>query len=628
MTLQNNLSQDKPNNNRQNQILKVGRRVFLAGMVVTATTGCQNIIRRGQSPEDAPILQLYDENKKTSDTRYISSICGIHGLNFAVIEGVGLAKDLDGNGSPAKAGSHRDHVLRALERIPNIEDSKKILASKDTEIILMKGLLAPGTREGDTFDLEVSVMKNSDAKTIEDGMIIQTRMQDVKKLDGRVRLGHVEAIGRGRILVDALFETRKDKSNHLHGVVLGGGTALKDRPIGLVIRTSDYGPKTTTYIARAINQRFSVASESGTQGVAEPKDDRVVDLYVPENYRKNVGRYLSVIRNITYPEPIEKRIERIEKLDAQMAEPSAAAVTSLRLEAIGKEAIPSLKRALRHNDLEVQFHAAQALAYLGQSDGVDILKKSAKQEPAFRWHSLAALASMEDLAATKALEELLHVPSAETRYGAFRSLRVQSPGRPTVAGKWMGDFFLHEIVSEAEPMMHFSRSKRPEIVVFNDQQTVTDSFIHAQPGLTVRALGNGRVSVTAFSEEYGKEKTVCSDRVADLVEVLADKGYGYGSLLKIFREAKNAGSVNSRLVVNAVPKLGRTYTPGEFEDELPPEVSDKYVSQPMPELFRDGKEKKAPKPVVQEEIVGANKAKIKEENSTGWSRLLDWATGE
>ena len=116
-----------------------------------------------------------------------------------------------------------------------------------------------------------------------------------------------------------------------------------------------------------------------------------------------------------------------------------------------------------------------------------------------------------------------------------------------------------------------------------------DNFIHAQPGLTVRALGDSKVSVTSFTEEFGKEKTICSNRVSDVVETLAAKGFGYGSLLKIFREAKQSDTVNTRLVVNAVPKLGRTYTPDEFE--LPPETSDKYVAQPMPELFRNGNEK-------------------------------------
>ncbi|MFK7769475.1 MAG: flagellar basal body P-ring protein FlgI, partial [Mariniblastus sp.] len=563
MTLHNDSSANKARNNHR-QLLKVGRRVFLAGLVVSVS-GCQNMIRRGQSPDDAPILQLYDENKKSSDTKYIGDVCGIYGLNFSAVEGIGLAKGLKGKGSPAKAGSHRDHVLRALEMKPGDVDSKKALASRNTEIVLMKGLLPPGIRAGDTFDLEVSVMPNSDAESIEDGMLLQTRMQVAKKLGGSVKFGHVEALGRGRILVDALFETRKDKPNHLHGVVLGGGKALEDRPLGLVVRVATVSPKTTTYISRAINSRFSTRSEAGRMGVAEPKDDRRVDLLVPDAYRHNVGRYLAVVKNLTYSEPDTKRVERLEELDEQMGQPSASALTALRLEAMGKSGIPSLKRALRHKDLEVQFHAAQALSYLGQTDGVDILKKAAKQEPAFRWHSLTALASLDDLTSAKALEELLHVNSAETRYGAFRSLRVQAPTGPITSGRWLaGDFFLHEIQSKAEPMMHFSRSKRPEIVVFGDQQTVADNFIHAQPGLTVRAIGDSKVSVTAFSEEFGKEKTICSNRVSDLVETLAEKGYGYGSLLKIFREAKKSDTVNTRLVVNAVPKLGRTYTPDEF----------------------------------------------------------------
>ena len=112
-------------------------------------------------------------------------------------------------------------------------------------------------------------------------MILQTRMQVMKKLGGSVKLGHVEALGRGRILVDALFETRKDQPNHLHGVVLGGGKALEDRALGLVVRVSNFSPKTTTNISRAINARFNTRSAAGRKGVAEPITDRRIDLLVP-----------------------------------------------------------------------------------------------------------------------------------------------------------------------------------------------------------------------------------------------------------------------------------------------------------------------------------------------------------
>ena len=47
--------------------------------------------------------------------------------------------------------------------------------------------------------------------------------------------------------------------------------------------------------------------------------------------------------------------------------------------------------------------------------------------PAFRAFALAALSAMDDMAAYDALDQLLEVPSAETRYGAFRALWAMNP---------------------------------------------------------------------------------------------------------------------------------------------------------------------------------------------------------
>src|SRR5687768_18096942 len=41
---------------------------------------------------------------------------------------------------------------------------------------------------------------------------------------------------------------------------------------------------------------------------------------------------------------------------------------SLQLEAIGKEAIPTLKKGLKSRDLETRFHSAEALAYLDEPE--------------------------------------------------------------------------------------------------------------------------------------------------------------------------------------------------------------------------------------------------------------------
>ncbi len=603
------------------QLLKVGRRVFLAGVIVTAS-GCQNMIRRGQSPDESTMVQRFDE--KTDSTKFIGDICGIYGLDFAKVDGIGLAIGLNGTGSPAKPTLQREHVLRALSSNKKVDDANSLVASLNTEVVAITGMLPPGIRKGEYYDLSIKSIGGSEATSLENGMILQTRMQPMANLGGGIKKGHTTGLARGRILVDSLFESRKDRPNQLKGIVLGGGKAVEDRPLGLSVRGETVSSRTTRLMAHAINERFTTADLAGRKGVAEAKTDRNITLIVPDSYTGNVGRYMGVIRNIAYGESVTDRVNRMEELDRQIGEPANAATAAIRLEALGNDGIPALKRALRHHDFEVQFHAAQALAYSGQSDGIDILKKAAAEEPAFRWNALAALSSMQELSATTALADLLHVQSAETRYGAFRALRSQSPGDPIVAGDWLaGDFYLHEVPSDGEPMLHFSRSKRPEIVIFGDQQTVSSDFLHVETGLTIRSNGNGTVSITRYSTGEEGGKVQCSNRVGDVVRSLAKLGYGYSPLLKVLRSAKQADQLDTRLVVNAVPKLGRTYSPDG--DEIPTTRFQKYNSSSVPEMFRTASEKKPAMKRMGEQFVGETNAEI--ESESRWSKMKGWFAG-
>jgi len=608
--------------------MKVGRRVFLAGIVVTAA-GCKNMIGRAQSPDNAPLVQLYDEN--TSKTKYIGDICGIFGLNFAKIDGIGMAIGLNGTGSAAKPGSQRDQLMRELEIGNKVDDAKRLLQSENTELVVMYGLLPPGIRKGETFDLKVTVLPGSDATSLENGMVLQSRMRPMQRLGRSVKQGLVTALGKGPIIVDSIFETRQDKSKQVHGVILGGGKALEDRPLGLAIRTENYSQKTTIMMSRAINSRFTALSEHGRKGVAEPKSDRQIELRLPESYRLNVGRYLAVVKNIAYSEPTADRVNRMEELDRQMAEPSTAGETALKLEALGKDGIPALKRALRHHDLEVQFHAAQALAYSGHADGVDILVQAAKEEPAFRWHAMTALASLDDVTTGIGLSNLMQVASAETRYGAFRAMRARSPNDPLISGDWLADdFYLHEIPSESDPMIHFSRAKRQEIVLFGSDQTFSNDFLFVEKGLTIRANGNGKVTISIYASEDGPDRITCSNKVSDVVRALAKIGFGYSQLLKMFRTVHQSDMMNTRLVVNAIPKLGRKYSPDESIGSIAPEKSERYVTEPMPELFRTGEEKSTRRRIEEDTVgaIAAENEKEKEMKDSRWSKMKEWVTGD
>ena len=147
-------------------------------------------------------------------------------------------------------------------------------------------------------------------------------------------------------------------------------------------------------------------------------------------------------------------------------------------------------------------------------------------------------------------------PEIELRYGAFKAIRQQNEDDPIVAGDFVADeFFLHEVDSTAEPVIHFSTQNRAEIVIFGSKASLTDSFLYVESGLTIRSSGDGAISLTAYSPDFMKQQRVCSNQVADLIRTLAELGYGFASQLKILRQASQNGKLNGEIAINADPKI-------------------------------------------------------------------------
>jgi len=604
---------------------KRGRRTLLLTSLtftlsgLLACTGCNRLIKRAQSPDEESASDniLNYSNVSADGPQYISDTSRMWGMNYAKVEGIGLAVGLDGTGSPAKPGQFREHLLAELRtRKDEFDSPRELCESKNTEIVICRGYIAPGTRKGDFYDVEVLKVPSAEGTSIEDGVIIKTRLRPLAAFkQNRLKEGLVVGLTKGPVLVDSVYESRQDSTNNLGGWILGGGVALENRPIGLKVRTMNYGIKTTTMISRAINARFTTMTEKGREGIAKPtRSNNRIDLLLPDAYRNNVTRFSQVIANMMYGESVQERIDRLDVLAEEMTNPATCAKAALRLEAIGKEAIPTLKRSLNNPDLEIRFRAAEAITYCGQTDGLEILKDVAGTEPAFRWHALTALSVSPDSDAAKHLEALMQMESSETRYGAFRALHIRSPEHPAVYGERFKDFFLHRVPSQIDPMVHFSRSRRPEIVLFGEPK-VASNFLYVESGLTIRAGANDRLKLIHYSAKRGREVTTCSNDVRELVQALSDNEFSYGKILKIFREARQADSLDARLVVDAIPGTKRDYEDSE-------EKSDRYVAEPPPEMFASttGPRPNEKMTRVSTDLVNGNREEVIEEPSN-WEKF-------
>jgi flagellar basal body P-ring protein FlgI len=568
------------------------RRLFLA-LGVTGIWGCATPLFRGQTPE----LDAASEEKKIE---MVGDYARPSGLNPIKLESIALVTNLDNTGSDPPPSEQRQ-ILIAEMQSHDVRQVDKILASPTTSMVYVRTFLPPGVQKGDPVDVEVRVPLKSETTSLRGGWLMQTRLRQMEVLGGTTMRGNVDGLAQGDVLVDAIFEGTTDRVHETRGRVLGGGTSQLSRELGLVISENNKSIRISTLIGKAINQRFFSVDSGVKKGVANPERDDFLTLTVAPRYKHNLARYLRVIRNIPLRENPIERTERLQLLEKKLLEPTSSALASLQLEAIGSEAIAPLKQGLKSSDPEVRFYAAEALAYLDQPEAAAALSEAAKKESAFRWHALTALTTMSHVAALDGLSDLLHVTSVETRYGAFRAMRTRNPGDPATRGETLDKKFrYHVIPTTGEPLVHISRSRTPEIVMFGHEQRLKDvKLLTAGKRIQIIPLENGELRAGRY--DPGKETIyeTFAPELDRLIRAIVRLGGGYAEVIQCLQEAKKAGNLEGRLAVEAGPRPDRKYyrdedsSPDGPESHSPEEkaasttLADRRAATPPPDLFRD-----------------------------------------
>jgi hypothetical protein len=559
--------------------------------VAVSLCGCTRYITSSffQSPDEI----LAESQQPQHDVKLIGDYASAWGMNWMKVEAVAIVTCLNGTGSNPPDSPLRDRVLAEVET-HNVRSPSSLLASPNTAMVLIRGYIPPGARKGDLFDVEVSVPGKSETTSIEGGCLMPVRLRHMELLGGDLREGEISAQASGNALVDSFFEGGDDPTNVLRGKVLGGGVVLKPRGVGLVIRGEGHPLSLTSKMAASINARFLSYDRGGVKrGVANAKDGKIIELDVPPQYRHYISRFIGVVRNLAIAETPAERLDRVEHLERELLDPETAAVTALRLEAIGEEAKRTLERGLDSDDARVRFFAAEALAYLGQTSAIEPLREAAETEPAFRWHAITALAAMDEFDAADALASLFHNSSAETRYGAFRALRSRSAYDPLVRGEMLGEKFHYHVVSTVgEPMVHVSRTRREEIVLFGHDQTIEPpGVLFVGKHIMIKGVGPDRVEVIRImADSEQDERRTCSTRLDEIIRTIVELGGGYTDVLSALQEARSKNHMTSRLAIDALPKTGRRYYSDSSSDEAGESESVDFAG-PLPELFRTGEER-------------------------------------
>jgi hypothetical protein len=327
-----------------------------------------------------------------------------------------------------------------------------------------------------------------------------------------------------------------------------------------------------TVVAERINGTFHGLSHgvgSGTYAVAQNKT--VVELAVPHQYALNLPHFLRVVKLIPLRYGVKnKKKENGEdpgliyrqQLEEDLLDPAHCITAALRLEALGSESIRALKQGLACKEhVLVRFCAAESLAYLDCVAAGEELADIVKTQFALRSYALTALASLDEAVSRIKLHELVTETAPETRYGAFRALRALDEHDPLAQGELLNDaFWLHRLAPDTESLVHFSTTRRPEIVLFGRDPYLKPPFWFLVGDYTVTSgAGDQRCTITRRSLRQKQEICQCSLHLEDVVRTLAKLGAQYPDAVEMLHQCEVCQCLNCPICVDALPQATSVY---------------------------------------------------------------------
>lgn len=515
------------------------------------------------------------------------------GLRYGKLQSFGLINGLFGTGGAEPPSMQRDLLLAEM-KTRDVENPNQFIDSPNTALVMVEAIIPPGVRRGDPLDLVVRTSARTDATSLRGGWLMPARLSFTQIIGGTPRTSDTLAIGTGPIIVRAAHEAGDDPQLMLEGRILGGGVANKDGNLDLRIRPEYQHVAIAKRLAEAINQRFYFFDGSSRRGIANAKEDDFIEIKVHPRYRHNVHRMMAVVGALGTERKLSVTHDRIAALSKQLEEPTTAADAAMQLEAIGDEGVPSLLAALGSPNPEIRFYASEALAYLDRVEAVEPLVELSRDQPAFRYHTLQALAGMKQRAAADGLRKLLDEASTETRVGAFDAIRRRPDRNILLTNISMDDvtnFF--EVPSAGGPLVSVSLRRSPEIVVFDGPIKITPpEYLFCGAGIVIVGSGDGHLQISRILPGRDDAHATVPPTVQGLCGGVAQVGGDYGDIVEALRLAKQQGYLSAPLAIDVLPKPLREYhretTGGDRFDGDPAALPPQRIDPPPQEQPETG----------------------------------------
>ena len=532
--------------------------------------------------------------KKKSDTKplkrdeTVGDLGDIISRSEIKLEGVGLVAGLDNSGVEPPPSNYRTKLVEEMQKA-GVTNPNNWLKDPRFTLVIVKITVLSGTTPSDRLDVDVELPPGSGTTSLAGGNLLATRLREVMVLGGTTKEGQEAAFAQGPVMIGSL----KDPLNSKVGRILGGGRIRKEVPFQIALKETRKSFRNSKIIEDTINHRFPMMDGVKLKGVATAKTDQVIVLKVPEVYHQNQDRFFRVVKLLSVIDTPALQEERKAEWGKFLLDPRTAGLAALRLEGLGVNSVDTLKTGLTSTNSQVRFLAAEALAYLNDPSGADVLAETVIKKPEFRAYALAAMASMDQPVSHLKLRKLMDEPDIEVRYGAFNALRTLAAddellGRVRVLNpteepqdeetdsmsaaissstrrkpRVDDPFKLYLVDSEGPPMVHIARTRRCEIVVFGQDTKLLPPIVLGKGSILLNAAdGDEKIEISKIvPSQHGDadQKVFSSLSLGDVIRQAANLGASYPEVVSILQDADRQKNLPGPLVVDAVPGTSPVY---------------------------------------------------------------------
>lgn len=451
--------------------------LIAATLLLPALTGCGGR-ERVKKPSIDSAMPTFTGPEYLHGT--VGSIVRLNGGDPVLVQGYGVVVNLAGTGSPDVPAFLRQWLLQEMRKKglgsaqlgTQAMTPERVLASPNTAVVLVQGLIPPGAVRGTRFDVLVSALPGTQTTSLEAGQLWSTELS-LGGSDVSMAFRTTLASAAGPLYLDP-FDDRADPAARLRlereGVILSGGVATRDRVLELVL--NEPSDARTRLVADRINERFPADPEADRQDTAVAKTDTLVRLHIPRRFARDPNRFLLLVNHLY--------LQRAPGFEPAQAQTLAQVLiddhaTDARVVpawiSLGKTALPTIRQYYTHPDTVVRMAALEAGVWLqDESTTSELIRLAKDHDPALRVRCAQLLAFLpRSIRGNDALRSLLDDHDPNVRVAAYDALAsISHPILQRVPfGRRESFKFVLDLVPSTHPLLYIVHGDLPRIVVFN-----------------------------------------------------------------------------------------------------------------------------------------------------------------